>query len=497
MNFNIQQILKLKNLSFLCALFFYAITAFNSHGYFHGDEHFQIIEFAYNRLADLPRDWLAWEHKDAIRPAIQVNIAYLLLGLMRFLGFENPINQMIVIRLITAIACVFSIRYFVNSTKKHFKNRHHLAYEAISYLLWFIPVLAARFSSETTSAIFFLCAIAFYFKNKNHLNWFKLAILMGFSFLFRFQIAFAFLGFIIWLFQVKKETIKSLSILSLGVLVVLLFGIINDRFFYGQFEFTPFNYFKSALIDGVEFDFGSEPWHFFISCTYTYLTEPLAIISCMALLFLLYKKPKSWILFVILPFLFLHSYFDHKEIRFIFPIAFLLPYLIFAAIERLPKWVYIKSRQIYFGVLVLFLGLNAIGIFINTQKSAGNAQVEMIRYLDNNYREKEVVIHYVSFANPFDPWQGLHAHFYKPVQYKFKRIKNSCELTQQQFNLEKTNLFLIRQFDLERDPCLEELNTLGFKFQKQSMSEFIKKVAKHYDGLNGDANLVLYSLDAN
>ena len=490
----VKLIFQQKNFLFLGALSLFIFTAINSHGYYHGDEHFQIIEFAYNRLENLPSNWLPWEFKHAIRPCLQVNLAYLLLGFMKLIHVTNPIDQMILIRVLTSIACIFSIRYFVRSTKDHFKKEFHFAYEGISYFLWFLPLLSSRFSSETAAGIFLLLAIAYYFNKQSKTKFWKFGMLLGLSFLFRFQMAFAILGLVFWLLQVKKEKLNSLFQAFIGFTLLLLFGLVNDSLYYGRFEFTPWNYVKEAFTNKVGFDFGNEAWHFLISESFVYLTPILGSIVFGTLILLLFKKPKSLVLFIFLPFIFLHSYFLHKEVRFLFPLAFFIPYLIFEGIEIFHKLNLPKYKGILKITFILFFSVNAIGLLINTQKAAGNAHGEMIRHLNQKYTSTAVNLYHVDWANPYDPWNGLYANFYKPSNFEFIRIKSSCNLQQMEFNPAEENLFLLRQFDLERDSCINTLESLGFMYEKQSMSELIKTLAKNYKGLNGDANLVLYRL---
>lgn len=51
------------------------ITAWKSDGYYHADEHYQLIEFAGKILGTHQPEELAWEYNARLRPALQPTIA--------------------------------------------------------------------------------------------------------------------------------------------------------------------------------------------------------------------------------------------------------------------------------------------------------------------------------------------------------------------------------------------------------------------------------------
>ncbi len=57
----------------------YSITAYNSHGFYHADEQYQIIEFAGLKLGTHTPDELAWEFNIQIRPSLQPVIGFVVL----------------------------------------------------------------------------------------------------------------------------------------------------------------------------------------------------------------------------------------------------------------------------------------------------------------------------------------------------------------------------------------------------------------------------------
>ena len=55
---------------FLTALVVYIVAAWFSTGFYHGDEHYQLIEFAAYKMGTVSPEGLAWEFTARVRPAL-------------------------------------------------------------------------------------------------------------------------------------------------------------------------------------------------------------------------------------------------------------------------------------------------------------------------------------------------------------------------------------------------------------------------------------------
>lgn len=125
-------------------------------------------------------------------------------------------------------------------------------------MLWFMPYIHVRTSSENLSGIFITFAFVSYFRQKNFI---KTGILFGFAFLARYQIALGMFGLgLFFLFQDRKITRNTL-LLILGFLLPVSLGVLLDRIGYGNWVFTAFRYFKVNLVDGVAATFNPYPWY--------------------------------------------------------------------------------------------------------------------------------------------------------------------------------------------------------------------------------------------
>lgn len=119
-----------------------------------------------------------------------------------------------------------------------------------SLLLWFIPFLGVRFSAETYSGLSLLGALAISRKGLNSKNSHYVWGCIGVWFLFRYQMAFAAAALLLWLLFIART--RAIRLLQAGAafLVVLLFGLILDSWFYGAITFVPFNYAKAVIDSG-------------------------------------------------------------------------------------------------------------------------------------------------------------------------------------------------------------------------------------------------------
>ena len=149
------------------ALIIFILTAYFSIGHHQSDEYFQVIEFAQYKLGNISSNELPWEFHEKMRPSIQPWITYITIKSFTFLGITNPFTIAMIIRVITALAfwtVITKLNKILSQTYFPDKKWSTLFY-ATTYLLWFIPYISVRFSSENYSALFFLMGIYFFLKN--------------------------------------------------------------------------------------------------------------------------------------------------------------------------------------------------------------------------------------------------------------------------------------------------------------------------------------------
>jgi len=473
----------------------YIGTAYNSHGFYHADEHYQIIEFAGLKLGTHTPDELAWEYKAQIRPTFQPVICFVLLKTCTFLNINNPYSQAFILRLITALLAIVVITVFIQNTKSLIENESiKTAYYLLSFFLWFIPIISVRFSSETWSGLMFLLSLSLFFnRSQNNTTPFLIGGLFGVSFLFRFQIAFAILGFCIWLIVNRQTKFKYLTKIFATFSTIVFIGLLLDTWFYGEIVFTPWKYFFSAIDSGGN-GFGTSTWYFYIAKLLTYPSYFIGIPLLLSLILIMIYKRNSFLLWSIIPFILIHSLVPHKEERFLFPIIYLFPLTIIEGYK-----IFLNLCQIRFVVkimnyffIVIFVLVNSVGIIVMGQKSAGIGRMEITKYIHDKYGNKSINLIFCSWANPYNPWHSLPMKFYLENSLTDHRINNLYELNDSLFIRDAVNILVIRKDDKNNIECSGNIENYNLVFEKQSIPNWIERINIIYKGFDNRNILELY-----
>ncbi|MFT6747569.1 MAG: phosphatidylinositol glycan class B [Glaciecola sp.] len=95
--------IKINTISLSILFIISCITAWKSTGFYHADEHYQLIEFAGFKLGTHTESELAWEFKSQMRPTFQVGFAYFFIKGSELLNCTNPYIISFTLRLITLL----------------------------------------------------------------------------------------------------------------------------------------------------------------------------------------------------------------------------------------------------------------------------------------------------------------------------------------------------------------------------------------------------------
>ncbi len=478
---------------FIIAIIWYSLTAYFSTGYYHGDEHYQIIEFAGIKTGTYTPIELAWEFKSQIRPAIQPTICYLIFNVCDYISITDPYNKAFILRLLTALFAVVTIYFFTNSCRNMISIRNWKPFLVVSYFLWFLPFINVRFSSETWSGIALLASLAFIIKdNKNYWTFLISGSLLGLSFLFRYQIAAAAFGLILWLIVIKKESFSNIFLVLLSGLVIIIAGTFIDSWFYENAVFAPWNYLKVNLIDGRSAEFGTSPWYYYFYYVFRFSFFPVGIVIISSFLFLLFKRPKSIFIWTILPFIVIHSIIAHKELRFLFPIINLVPVIIFLAIQEIEwnklnrKW----SKLINVLVLVILL-INLFGVVTASLKPAGIGRMRITQKIQEIEPEKPINIIHFKNSNPYDPWGDLPAKFYIKQSLHYTKIESLNLIDSIQFEDNRRNFLVVEMKDAQEQKLQDFITDMKLGKIDQSIPGYLIPFLKVYGYKTKDI-LVLY-----
>lgn len=408
----------------------YFLTVIFSVGYYHFDEHFQLIEFAGYKLGFNAADYLPWEFHDKMRAAIQPFIVYVVSKLFLFFNCYNPFHITFILRLLSAILAAYSTIVFTDTFKHQITNiKNRKAFIALSFLLWFAVFHKVRFSSENWSACIFVISLSLFFKPniKSNSNLIFIGFLLGLSFMIKFQIGFCIFGFICWLFFVQKSKIKEIVFIITGLLLAVAVSFTIDYWFYSQVVFTPWNYLQQVLFAKYRGSFDSEPWWYFFSETFNRAIPPFSIfiIGSFFVLFLLNRKSVfSWVIF---PFLFIHFFIGHKEIRFLFPIIPFIPFIIIYSHELLlmqfKQYQQLIQHKASIFLIQSFWFINFCLLLVIAFKPA-DSQILLYKAIYNQY-DKPTILYYMD-NNPY--LRVLDIHFYKRNNLVIKKIDNADEI---------------------------------------------------------------------
>ncbi|MGZ3883629.1 MAG: hypothetical protein ACXVPQ_04795 [Bacteroidia bacterium] len=320
----------------MLALLIHIITAYFSVGYHHGDELFQIYEFAGYKLGLNSASTMPWEFHEKIRPGLQPLIVYGFTKFFSALSVSDPFTVSLFLRLCQSLLSFFAIvqllRYFETELQdEHLKKIYWWA----GLLWWCLPYFHARLSSENFSSTLFLLGLVLILRERGRWWHFMLAgLLFGLSFLCRFQLGFMVFGCCAWLLFVNRSPFKFLLVLFSGVLAALAIGAFVDQWLYGEPVLSWWNYLDANFFKDKASIYGREPFYFFFVEAVLQLIPPFSIFMIAGLIFFWIKFPRHVLTWITLPFVFLHFFVGHKELRFLFPMLNFLPPMLLLVYQR-------------------------------------------------------------------------------------------------------------------------------------------------------------------
>lgn len=456
------------------------LASFFSTGYYHADEHFQILEFAGLKLGLNQSQDMPWEYHYKMRPAIQPAIAYLMTKICYLFSIHNPFTITMFLRMLSAglgVLCmsVLFLAYEKSITSSWLKKWLLL----LSFFLWFLIYLQVRFSSETWSGALFFMGLGLYllWEQKQKYNYFFrfiIGLILGFAFIIRFQTGFMITGFILWLVMMKREKITHLLSFVLGLICMFLIGILIDRWFYGVWTLTTWNYLDLNIIQNKVNAFGTQAWWYYIYQTFIQTIPPYSLLLILAFFGLIFFYPRHILTWSIFPLLVIHTLIGHKEIRFLFPLVNIIPVVIVLFLQKTidDKNLLTEKFLKHFGFKLFYQSFWIINIILLIMVSLKptNALMGFYQYVYNqNYK----TLYYLD-NNPYQSSGQMGTsskNFYKRESLQLIKINSLEELKKQVSPFKEKIIFMDYHFN--RD---QELDRLGFPYKKvfQNLPEWSK-----------------------
>ncbi|MBS1581906.1 MAG: hypothetical protein JST66_06850 [Bacteroidetes bacterium] len=401
--------------AWLAALIVYGAAAWYSTGYASADEHYQVIEFAEARLGHQPVQELAWEFGARIRSAALPAICYAVFKGANALGLSDPFLLTFLLRALTALLALHAVRCFVRATEHVLAPAWRKAYLFLSLFLWFLPFQYVRFAGETWSGLFVLLGLATVLTPVARSGrWLRGGLLLGAAFLFRPPTLLLALGLVLWLALVRRERVRPVATVLIGMVAMMLLGIAVDSWFYGSFTVTAARYLHLGVAGDADHPFTAYAWWYYFAWTVKHAIAPIGASVLLAFGVLVVKRPKDPLVWVLVPFLALHIVLPHKELRFLFPLAGLVPLLLVRAWDVLcdARTIGRPARRMIDGVLVLLLLVDVLALAVVSTTPAGSGRTTLAAALWRLPADRPLHLAYV--ADDPGIWRIRLPRFYRP-----------------------------------------------------------------------------------
>jgi len=322
------------------ALGIHVLVAFLAVNPWHPDEHFQILEFAWSRAGLAPPDALAWEWDARIRPTLQPALALGLLEALRALGLTSPFLWTMLVRLGTlAIAFGVLLRVFAHASPTLGPEGRRSLWVG-GLMLWFLPLFVFRFTSENLAGLALVSALVLTDRDDASPRRDTAAgALLGLSFVFRVQMVVACAAVLAWV--VRRGPAKGgwarAARMTTAATAVVAAGALVDAWFYGAWVFTPWEYVRANIMQGVASSFGTSPWYAYVLWVPLWTAPPLGLgIALLTLVGLATDRGSVWT-WALVAFVAAHSLVPHKELRFLLPLLYVLPVVLARGADALAR----------------------------------------------------------------------------------------------------------------------------------------------------------------
>lgn len=441
------------------------IVCMNQPGFYHPDQHFQIIEFSSYQLHKNSAAAHVWEINDFVRSTLQIYIFSAFRIVCDFISLHDPYQQLTFLRVLLGLVAfvlfnLIAIHYFKN------KKRNILYFVLlILNLSWILPYTRTLYSSELLSSIFFFGALFWYDLKKekpnNFFTLFSIGFLFCLAFYFRFQIGFALVGFGVWMIFFEKKYSKLFP-LAIGFIIAFIINTYLDERFYHQWVFTPYHYFHVNISEGKAASFGTSSFLNYVGLLVAVvIAPPFSIILIYYSLKSFLKKYKEPIFITVIFFIVGHCMIGHKEERFLFPVFNVLPIIIGWGLPELinylhncKKWIAYSFKTIMAISICLNIILLGFLMFVPySQTVAFSSQFK------KEFNHQPATIYCLN-RSPFETESGLPLTFYQNSfpELELKKVMSNDSVR----NITGNNIYIATTFNQTKKNLLM-FDSLGYK----------------------------------
>ncbi|MEO5968477.1 MAG: hypothetical protein ABIQ95_01005, partial [Bdellovibrionia bacterium] len=440
----------------LVSLGLHLIAGLMSTGFYDVDEHFQIIEFVSYKLGQSPASALPHEFLENCRSWLQPTLYEVIARTWRAIGIVSPAYWAASFRIFSALLGWLGLVGMALCAYRWFpKKKYRELSVKLGALLYFLPYLHARTSSENLGGTFFVLAVtalvllikrkptAVNSTEKSPLNVTSITnlaagtagFLLGLSFLSRFQMGFMIFGLGIWCLLIARIQFKSLLLIFLGIAASVGLGIILDWRGTGAWTISPYNYFFSFQKAAASPNVTVSPWWGY----FQFLAGDVPLLGNLIAAGVIagwVAQPKNPFTVAALPFVLIHMAIPHKEPRYLFPLISIVPTFVTFGIELMERALLGGKELKTIGPLRwarnLAIFLNAGGLLVATLKPAA-IQPLLHSYIFDHQQEIPK-LHFIE-SNPFE-LNGLPLNFYRPpnlelIQTSYSKLAEKIKTEKQ------------------------------------------------------------------
>ncbi|MEK6706467.1 MAG: hypothetical protein AABZ06_11840 [Bdellovibrionota bacterium] len=404
----------------LVSLALHSIAAIYSAGFYHADEHFQILEFMNYHLGNSPASDLPIEFHRSMRPWMQPAVYGFISSLLKTAGVTNTLTLALWFRIFSAFIGWLSVAGLVMCGRKWFKTE---AIAIVFALIWYLPAFHARHSSENLAGSMFFIGVSLLVLFRRGILpksvVFFAGFLLGLAFEFRYQVGIMVAGFYLWMFFFKRSqgtSTKDLYIISLGVCSAVVLGIFVDRWGYGHWTFAPWNYLQYNIIENHVSDVDTSPWYDYFRRAFTETWPPLGFLLLVSFVIAWIRHPRHVLTWSTLPLFLIHMIIGHKELRFLFPIIHAGPALLVMALY--PWFGKLCEKLKLLRWLTMALVATNIAALLVTSLVPAWMPIRFYSYINSTPGINEI---YYMTDNPFNVG-GIRLNFYRPKNLELHSI---------------------------------------------------------------------------
>ena len=377
----------------------HVIAAIFSEGFYHPDEHFQILEVLHARLGWSEHQALNWEWPVQMRPALPVAVAGALTALLESIGAYDPHLTILLLRAAAgALGLWATWRLYLACRDDVPDERWLLGWSA---LLWVLPALHVRYATDGLAGSLLFLGVCHLLPDAGRFTRLLGAgALLGLGLMLRPHMAPLVGGFLLWWWWQDHGRIRAAPAIAAGGIAALIVEVLADRWLYERWTFSAWNYLNANILSGRVDDFGHMAWWGYFQLAWEDITLPFNAIFMAAVLVGVVRYRKHWMTWCVVPVLIVHMLTGHKMLRFLFPLAMTLPFFLAALCN--PRW-----RRTCVGVFVLNGLFLVVAIWLPMDRAPA-----LHRFVDDHFPEGMTL--YAAERNPYRR-VGLDINYYRQV----------------------------------------------------------------------------------